>query len=112
MSRGGMYTVVCKFESIPPVSPALSTSETTADETKEFSPGRVHWESTGLLNPGGGGFDDGGHDVMFVSMNDIFTLIVSGGVWRRAVLLQRPLVMDTPCTETIGLILNQKPSHH
>jgi len=33
---------------------------------------------------------------MFGSMNDIFTLIASGFVRRRTVLLQRPLVMAAP----------------
>jgi len=43
-------------------------------------------------------------------MNDIFTLIASGGARRRDILLQRPLVMAAPCTDTVTL--SQKAYHH
>jgi len=51
----------------------------------------------------------GDHNVMFGSMNDIFTLIAFGGVRRRAVLLQCPLVMAVPCTDAVTL--GQKPHY-
>jgi len=104
--QGTLVTAVCHAETIAPfLVLALTWNSCSGKPSPESLPKQYSPPDSDL------GCLMVTHNVMFGSMNDIFTFFASGGVRRCAILLQRPLViLPHLCTDAVTL--SQKPSRH